>query len=590
MTSEIPGETDRAADRPPRFVRAVRALRDRRMAAMLLLSFAAGLPFGAVLGTLNAWLTEEQVTPSAIGALSIITLGYAFKYIWAPLFQSARSPVPGGLGPRRNWLLAFQLPIAALLGLLAMTDPSQALGTVALIALAIALLSATHDIVLDAWRIEVARSDEDRDLMSALYQFGYRTSGFITGFLALLLAERFGFLLVYGLIAGMMMLSIAGTLIAPEPDLSRSSPGSRPSFLARIPRIPRNLVTGLVALGWGVAVVMIVSFVSLALTADPPPSGRDFVRNDGRWIVGLTVIVPALIATFLVLRYARAPAETQAPPGEPTSGERALNSLFRAIFDPLMELISRLRWGALLVLALALTYRFTDAVWGAFAYPFYLDDRFGALGHSMADVAVASKFFGVLMTIAGAGLGAVVIAAIGRMPVLVIGAVLAAATNLLFADLAAGGAVMDWTLEATRLGVPLRAFAEWAAALSVEAAGADQSQRMARLMLAIAGENLAGGFASVAMVAFLTSVVNARFAAVQYALLGSLTMLIGTLGRPWLGEIIEGQGYFDVFIITALLGLVAVILSLLEWARQAREARKARARQLSEAPPATAAG
>ena len=80
------------ADKTPRFIRALRALNDRRMAAMLLLALAAGLPFGAVLGTLNAWLTVEGVTPSTIGTLSLITLGYAFKYLWSPAFHVARHP------------------------------------------------------------------------------------------------------------------------------------------------------------------------------------------------------------------------------------------------------------------------------------------------------------------------------------------------------------------------------------------------------------------------------------------------------------------------------------------------------------------
>lgn len=569
--AESPG-AEAVDARPPRFLRAVRALNDRRMLAMLLLSFAAGLPFGAVLGTLNAWLTTEAVTPSEIGALSIITLGYAFKYIWSPLFQTAQHPLSGGLGPRRNWLLSFQVPMALLLLALAFSDPSEQLGAVALIALVIALFSATHDIVLDAWRIEVARSDEDKDLMSALYQFGYRLAGFITGFLALILAEHFGFLVVYAVIGAMMALSIAGTLVAPEPQLSREPAASRPSFLPLIPRGRRNWITAMIALGWGVAVYMIASFVFQAVTADPPPSGRGFVLGQGRWIVIMTVLAPAILAVWLAFTHGRTPVEAPTSAAGLSGVERTLSALFRAIFDPLMELIGRLRWGALLVLALALLYRFTDAVWGAFAYPFYLGENYGALAHSMADVAVASKFFGVLMTISGAAIGAVAIAAIGRMPVLVIGAVLAAVTNLLFADLAAGGRAMDAFLDLTRLGAPLRTFAEWASVLSAETAGADHDQRMARLMMAIAGENLAGGFASVAVVAFLTSVVNPRFAAVQYALLGSLTMLIGTLGRPWLGEIIEQQGFFDVFIITALLGGVAVILSILEWIRQARSA------------------
>ena len=317
---------------------------------------------------------------------------------------------------------------------------------------------------------------------------------------------------------------------------------------------------------------MIAGFVIASFTQVPAPKGGAFVSGQGPWIVFLTVLMPAAGALILLMRHGREPAEIIVGPASETRAARVIRVVFRSIFDPLMDLIARLGWGALLVLLLALTYRFTDSVWGSFAFPFYLDDRFGALHHTMADVAVASKFFGVLMTIAGAALGAVVISFVGRMPVLVTGAVLAAATNLLFADLSRGGMGIDAFLEWTQFADPFRTFAGWAAQISPEGQGAEAGDRMARLMIAIAGENLAGGFASVAVVAYLTSVVNPRFAAVQYALLASLTMLIGTLGRPWLGAMIETDGYYSVFVLTFWLGGIAVVLSALEWLRQLRMA------------------
>ena len=556
---------------PPRFIRALKALRDRRMAAMFLLALSAGLPYGAVVGTLNAWLTTEGITPSAIGVLSIVTIGYAFKFLWSPAFQAAHHPF-AFLGPRRTWLLSLQLPIAGLLFLLAFSNPGENIGLVAVIALFAALFSATNDIVLDAWRIEVARSEEDKDLMAALYQFGYRIAGFVTGFLALLLATYYGWVVVYAMIAVMMLLSVAGTLLAPEPEIQTGPGSTRLTFQARIPERERTLATLLVSAGWIAAFLMIAGFVIASFTQVPAPKGGAFVSGQGPWIVFLTVLMPAAGALILLMRHGREPAEIIVGPASETRTARVIRVVFRSIFDPLMDLIARLGWGALLVLLLALTYRFTDSVWGSFAFPFYLDDRFGALHHTMADVAVASKFFGVLMTIAGAALGAVVISFVGRMPVLVTGAVLAAATNLLFADLSRGGMGIDAFLEWTQFADPFRTFAGWAAQISPEGQGAEAGDRMARLMIAIAGENLAGGFASVAVVAYLTSVVNPRFAAVQYALLASLTMLIGTLGRPWIGAMIETDGYYSVFVLTFWLGGIAVVLSALEWLRQLRMA------------------
>jgi MFS transporter, PAT family, beta-lactamase induction signal transducer AmpG len=558
--------------KPPRVVRALRALRDRRMAAMALFAFAAGLPMGVTLGLLNAWLTKLGITPSTIGTLSLLTLGYSFKYLWAPVFQTARpAPLTGFLGGRRSWLLLFQGIMVVLIGIFAFTNPAENIGLVALIALIIALVSPTHDIVLDAWRIEVARSDEDKDLMSALYQFGYKSAGFISGFIALLVAARAGWTATFLMVAFVLALSMIGSIIAPEPASSKTPNADRLSFLSSLPRRVSTPAVTVVAIGWLIGFAMILVFVMQSLFYATPPSGGTFVRSEGPWIVGLTVLVPAIVSAILVFQFGAKAAETPARIANETRAESVLRNLFRAIFDPLMELISRLKWGAVLVLLLALTYRFTDAVWGAFAYPFYLGDQFGALGHSLDDVAIASKFFGVVATILGSLLGAVLIAVLGRMPVFFVGGIVAAATNLLYADLAAGATVLDGFLHISHLGPPLSALADWAAKLSPDVVAADQGQRMARLMVTIFAENIAGGFALVAITAYLTSVVNPRFAAVQYALLASLTMLIGTLGRPWLGEIIESQGYYSVFMITFWLGGIAVILSILEWVRQARD-------------------
>src|SRR5690606_10862680 len=154
-----------------------------------------------------------------------------------------------------------------------------------------------------------------------------------------------------------------------------------------------------------------------------------------------------------------------APHLEPTGSrlDKAADALFHIVLDPLMDLIQRLRWAAILILLLVLSYRFVDLIWGSFAYTFYLGDpavglmdssdiSLGALGHSNTDVAIASKTVGVLMTVAGSAIGGALLLFIGRMPCLVIGAFLSAITNLLFADLAIGGAGMDGFLAISGLG------------------------------------------------------------------------------------------------------------------------------------------
>lgn len=562
----------------PRIVRAFAALKDRRMLAMLLLSFAASLPYGAVLGVLTAWLTEEKVGPAVIGTLSLATIGYAFKYLWAPAFQTARDLPFLRIGGRRSWLVTLQVIIAVLLGVLAFSNPAENIGIVAVIAFGITICSPTHDIVLDAWRIEVARSEEEKDLMAALYQFGYKFGGLVSGFVALMMAARVGWVAVYIMLAAFMLLCVVGSLIAPEPETEEDRTGRR-ERLSFQPGIPDRMAkTSIWAVGacWVLAFAMIGNYVVGALILQNGVRASKFVSQQGPLIVGLTVLVPALISAYLLLSQKANARMVDLSPGAPKVDSPLTGTLFRAIFDPLMDLIYRLRWGVILVLLLALTYRFTDAVWGSFAYAFYMGENFGALGHSPDDVAIASKFFGVIATILGSLIGVMCITVVGRMPVFFVGGVLAAATNLLYADLAVGGAHLDAFLAVTRLDVPLIIFAEWAASIQPEAVilPPDQGQRMARLMATIFAENIAGGLALVAMTAYLTSVVNPRFAAVQYALLASLTMLIGTLGKPWLGELMESQGFYTVFVLTFWLGGVAVALSAMEWARQSMEAKK----------------
>lgn len=587
----------------PRLIRAFKALGDRRMAAMILLALGASLPYGAVVGVLTAWLTKEGVQPETLGVLALVPMGYAFKYLWAPAFQKGRRIIPAfPIGGRRQWLVALQLAIGLLLLVLAYSNPAQNIGLVALITLAITLLSPTHDLILDAWRIEVARSDEDKDLMAALYQFGYKFGGFISGFIALFMAARMGWIPVYIMIAASMLLAVIGSFLAPDPSVSERDENIRISFLPDIPPSIAFPAVLFVMAGWALAFFLIGDFVYRALVLNEGPldfskianysllassamnadlmetcivplkhaSGAVFVTSQGPLIVGLTVVLPAIASALLIWKYKATPEPTAASqPGSPLM-ESLTRTMFRAIFDPLMELIARMKWGVILVLLLALTYRFTDAVWGSFAYAFYLGENYGALGYTLDDVAIASKFFGVLATILGTALGATLIASMGRMPVLFLGAVVAAATNLLYADLAAGAGTLDAFLAFSHLDGPLISFANWAATLQPEdiILPPDQGQRMARLMITIFAENIAGGLALVAILAYLTSVVNPRFAAVQYALLASLTMLIGTLGKPWIGTMMETKGFYTVFIVTFWLGGIAVVLCLLEWVRQ----------------------
>jgi PAT family beta-lactamase induction signal transducer AmpG len=356
-----------------------------------------------------------------------------------------------------------------------------------------------------------------------------------------------------------MATAIIATLLAPDtarpPAAAEEAELRQPGALE-----PKWRAAGLavVGLGWAWAIWTVAAFMARVLTASPddpnPPVVGDFTRNTGPWIIVATVIVPALVAALFNWwrhRGQHVIAEPLPPPGR---RGRAADHAYSALILPLAELVRRLGWGVVIALGLILSYRITDNIWGSFAFPFYLQE----LQYTGDEVAFASKIFGVFMTMAGIAIGGILFATLGRNPTLLIGALVAAASNLLYADLASGSVFIDAT----------------ARLFGLEALNPDL--RMTRLMIAISGENIAGGLAGAAFVAYLSSITSRDYSAVQYALLSSLTFLVGSLGRAAIGESIDRIGYAPVFRFTALIGLIAVAFCIAEWMRSSWAERRRR--------------
>src|SRR3954463_4015184 len=205
-----------AAPRPKgwRLLRA--ALATRTAGTMLVFGFSSGIPFALLIGTLNAWLGEAKVNLATIGVLSWIGLGYAFKFLWSPLVDRVRLPLLERLGRRKSWIVLCQALLAASFAGLAATDPATGIGTFAIFALIAALASATQDIAVDAWRIDVADERTPVELLSAIYQFGYRTASIVGGAFALILAARMPWGTVYFIMAGLVLAMLAVAITAPD--------------------------------------------------------------------------------------------------------------------------------------------------------------------------------------------------------------------------------------------------------------------------------------------------------------------------------------------------------------------------------------
>lgn len=569
------GDTD--AKVKPGWGTLFRALRSPKAGFMLVFGFAQGLPPALFLGTLYAWLSEAEVDLETMGVFSLVGLAYAFQFLWSPLLDKVDIPVLRKLGKRKQWIVPMQLIIGIALVVMSVLDPKNALAWFSLLAAIGAFASATQDIAINAWRIDVADDVATIDILSTITQMGFRLASLVGGAIGLIMAERNGWPFVYVMFGGFMLaIGIAG-LFAPDAHVTEdraANAAANHDEVAELYNVGEvtEKVRGRALLGvgllWAWAIGTVVVFMVRSMTESPEtrPDVTIFTTTYGPLIVLATIVLPAFIAAWVVTQQRDGVNVIAAMPGGGAGYTvKFTDHLYRALVLPLVEFVSRMGWSLMLVLALVLTYRITDSVWGVFAYPFYLKE----LGFTGEDVAFASKILGIFAVLIGLALGGWLITVLGRMFMLTLGAIIAAATNLLYADLALGGAAMQAASDAIGFTWLVNTTANGLAPLFFVAA--PPSEGLARLAFTIFWENLAIGIAGAAYIAWLSSIVAKRYAAVQFALLASLTLLIGTLGRGALGQMIEDRGYYYVFIFTALIGVIAVVLCALEWWRQARE-------------------
>ncbi len=191
---------------------------ERRVAVITVFGFASGLPLALVYATLSAWLSDAGVSKTAIGLFVWASAAYSIKFLWSPLVD--RMPLPvltGWLGQRRGWLLASQILVAGCMVGLGSTDPSRDVWLTAAWAMALAFASATQDIVADAYRVE-SLDEEQLGAGAATFVFGYRIAMMVSGGGALIIAQWAGWFWAYGVMAVLMLIGMAATLISPEPD------------------------------------------------------------------------------------------------------------------------------------------------------------------------------------------------------------------------------------------------------------------------------------------------------------------------------------------------------------------------------------
>ena len=486
----------------------------RRVVTMLFLGFSAGLPYLLIFGSLGIWLREAEFEKSVVTFFALAGLGYSFKFVWAPLVDQLPLPwLTQLLGRRRAWMLLAQIAIACAILLMASIDPQAGGSGLTMMALAAVMLgfsSATQDIVIDAYRIESAEI-ELQAMMSATYIAGYRIGWLVAGAGSLYLADWFGTSMgaynyqawqwTYCLMAAAMLVGVVTTLVINEPENPNYTNylESKEDSL-RFVLLFAFVVSGLVG----------TYYFSGELAAVSKAQLTDLVAN--RFLSAFVVesvrlslaLLAAWVMSFLLVK----------------AGLVRYAMVENTYLVPIRDFFSRYGWSlAWILLALIGLYRISDIVLGVIANLFYQD-----MGFSKSEIASVAKTFGLLMTIAGGFIGGLLALRFGVMRILLLGAVLSAATNLLFMLLASVGHDIVW------------------------------------LYAVISADNLSAGIASAAFVAFLSSLTNVSFTAMQYAIFSSMMTLIPKVLGGYSGSMVDAIGYPSFFLFTAILGLPVLVL------------------------------
>ncbi len=194
--------------------------RSRRVAVVCLLGFSSGLPLALTSGTLQAWMTVSGVDLATIGIFTLVGIPYTWKFLWAPLMDRY---VPPFLGRRRGWIAAMQLILGVCIAVMGSLNPVTMPWALAALALMVAFISASQDVVFDAYRADVLRPVE-RGIGAAVSVLGYRLAMLVSGALALILSDQIGWQNTYWLMAALMVAAIGATLFGPEPEIEVKPP------------------------------------------------------------------------------------------------------------------------------------------------------------------------------------------------------------------------------------------------------------------------------------------------------------------------------------------------------------------------------
>jgi len=390
---------------------ALKSYLEPRLIAVLFMGFSSGLPLALTSGTLQIRQTEAKVDLTVIGFFVLVGVSYGLKFLWAPMID--RSPPPGPLarlGHRRGWAILFQIGLMAAIAVLGSFDPAAAPTATAACAVVVAFLSASQDIVIDAYRIELLDEDQ-QGAGSAMTQYGYRIGMLASGAGALYLAAFFSWFAAYVAMAALMGVGILAVLMTREPTVRRVIRGASDDA-------GMALRVGAICLAAVAAILVFLAVYNGILAALPKPA----------WIANIAATLTAAgtpVALFFLL-----PKPDRSKSGWYVELHAWLDD---AIVKPFADMATRPGWQAILLFIVL--FNLGDAIASAFANNFYI-----SIGFTKTEIAEVSKVFGLAATLVGVFLGGLINLRVGIGRALLIAGVLKMLGILMFALQATQGA------------------------------------------------------------------------------------------------------------------------------------------------------
>ncbi len=514
---------------------AIKIFTDYRQFQIFILGIFSGMPLAIIYTTLATWMTTIGIDIAIVTTFAIARVFYSLKFLWAPYVDQVNIPIIHRIGHRKSWMFLVSGLIAIVTFSYSRCNPVEFIIPVFVLTICLGILSATLDIFIDAYRIDLFEK-ESLSIASANAVFGYRLGLLISGAGALYMSEDYGWQLPFIVICILYLVAMIFILTLNEPKTGARKGSFKYILFALVP----FLGVGITLYELGLDSRSVFGYVfKLAIMLSCILILMKFLFKKVNFLHFLLgVVLTKLLYSYLYFNHFLQVLNNYGPlciylfcltiiffiftwkdsknRNEDLKGI-SLDSWKSMTIVPFIDFLKR--DGAMIVFLAIIFYKLGDAFLGVVAYPFYIN-----LGFTPKEISLVAKVFGFFATVSGAYLGGFIMYRFGYFKGLMIGGIAQSITNFAFVWL-------------NHMGHDTNALA-----------------------VAIAIENIASGMGDAALVGYLSYLCNKQFSATQYALLSSASGLFSHSIVMYGGTMVKEMGYDMYFTLTVVMAIPGLLL------------------------------